>query len=78
MSRVSTADCYLIAFDNTTVLKEDVYFLNLTCYIMKLECNALIIGQCILIPVFYDSLLDICIKTKKKCAIFYDLEEKKS
>ena len=65
MSRISTADSDLIALHNTTVLEKNMYFLNFTCYIVKLERDALIVGKCILIPVLYDCLLNICIKTAK-------------
>ena len=36
VGRVASADGYLVALLDITVLEEDVYFLNLTCYVMKL------------------------------------------
>ena len=40
-------------------------FLYLTCDIVKLEGDTLIVGQRILIPVLGDGLLDISIETAK-------------
>ena len=60
---ISTADGYLVSLFDVAVLKQDVEFLNLTCYIVILEGNALIVCQRILIPVFHDRPLYICIKT---------------
>ena len=56
---VSSANSNLVAFGHSTILKEDVQFLYLSCDIVKLERCSLIVCQCILIPIFYDAILNI-------------------
>ena len=65
MSGVAPADSYFVTFPDATILEKYMDFLYLACDIVKLERNTLIVRQRILIPVIYDGLLNVSIKTAK-------------
>ena len=58
LAGVAPAEGYLVALLYTAVLEEDMYFLNLSGYIMILQRLALVVCQRITIPIVDDALLD--------------------
>ena len=48
----------LVALLNTAVLKETVDFLYFTCHIVILQRLALIVSQCVAVPIVDDAFLD--------------------
>ena len=55
---VAAAKGYLVTLLHTAVLKQDVQFLYLARHVMILQRYALVIGQCITVPMVDDALLN--------------------
>jgi hypothetical protein len=62
VGRVTSADGNLVSFLNTTVLKDDVKFLDFTGYVVKLQRLSLKISQGISVPVVDDGVVNILIE----------------
>ena len=69
---VASTHSYPVSFLNTRCLHHDVKLLNLSCHIMILQGNTLVVGQCIEQPVVLDGFFNIRIETRYvvHCTIF--------
>ena len=69
---VASAHGYPVSFLNTRCFHHDVQLLNFACYIMVLQGDALVVGQCIEQPVVLNGIFNIRIETRYvvHCTIF--------
>ena len=58
LAGVAPCEGDLVALHDAAVLEENMEFLNFTCHVVILQRLALIVSQCIAVPVVDDALLD--------------------
>ena len=58
LAGVASGEGNLVTFLNAAVLKENMDLLDFTCHIVILQRLALIVSQCVAVPVVDDAFLD--------------------